>query len=60
MSQVRNIPFDEKRNLFFFRREFYVFEETKQSFQKVLGDVYRPSRANEQCVHLPTNRTFGF
>ena len=50
MCQVRNIPFEDQRNSFsrgfyiFDGQGVYIFEESLNSVQNIIGDVYRPGK----------------
>ena len=57
VCQVQNIPFEEQTNSFFlsFGRGVYIFEESPQSIQDVIGDVYCPGKYcfnREKCESL--------
>ena len=44
--QVRNVPFEDQTNSFFlpFGQGVYIFQESPQSIQDVIGDVYCPGK----------------
>ena len=57
MCQVRNIPFEDETNSFFFSlgQGVYIFEESPKSVQDVIGDVYCPGKYcsnREKCDSL--------
>ena len=62
MCQVHNLPFEEQTNSFLlmFGQVIHIFEETKISFQNVIGDVYCPPCPDEKCVYLSTNKNSNF
>ena len=46
VCQVRNIPFEDRKNSFFLSlgQGVYIFEERSKSIQYVIGDVYCPAK----------------
>ena len=58
VCQVRNIPFEGQKNSFFFSygQAVYVFEESPQSNQVVVGDVYCPG---EYCLNREKCKSIG-
>ena len=62
VCQVRNFPFEEQTNYFFFSlgQGVYIFEENQKSVQDVIGDVYSPGKFclnREKCESLGGNVT---
>ena len=54
---MRNIPFEDQTNSFFLSpgQGVYIFEETPNSIQDVIGDVYCPGKYcfnRENCESL--------
>ena len=57
LCQVCNNPFEDQKNSFFlsFGQGVYVFQETPESIQDVIGDVYCPGKYcsnREKCESL--------
>ena len=57
VCQVRNIPFEDQTNSFFFSlvQGVYIFEESPKSVQDVIGDVYCPGKYcsnREKCESI--------
>ena len=50
VCQVRNIPFEDQTNSFFLSlgAEIYIFNESVQTIQDVIGDVYCPGKSWQQ------------
>ena len=58
VCQVRNIPFEDQRNSFFFwlGQGVFIFEENPKSVQDVLGDVYCPGK---YCLNREKGESIG-
>ena len=58
VCQVRNIPFEDQANSFFFslRQRVYIFEESQKSVQDGIGDVYCPGKycSNREKCDTPS------
>ena len=56
--QVRNVPFEEQTNSFFksLGQRVYMFEESPESIQDVIGDVYSPG---EICLNREKCKSIG-
>ena len=57
VCQVRNIPFEDETNSFFlsFGAGVYIFEESAETIQDVIGDVYCPGKYclnREKCESI--------
>ena len=54
VCRVRNFSFEGQATSFLlnFGQRIHIFEETENSIQDVIGDVFRPTRPNEKCVYL--------
>ena len=58
VCQVRNIPFEDQTNSFFwsFGAGVYIFEESAKTVQDVIGDVYCPG---EFCLNREKSKSIG-